>query len=131
MEHKCQMTIFCGRIDGRLGSCTCNRPAKFRNPRPHMGIKFVCGIHAHSLDAMYKRINSKLRCVPILDKFKSVAEAQEKQTIEDVQKWYQLHCDGDSADCNDCCFQSSSLCHEIIFTGHCPAWQRFTKGGAI
>jgi hypothetical protein len=58
---ECQMTIGEWAFHNQ-GYGKCGRTAKFRNPKPAMGVEFVCGIHARSLDTMYKRIGSKLRC---------------------------------------------------------------------
>ena len=59
---KCQMTT--GKYDSvsRGGYEKCNRPAKFRAPESRMGVEFVCGIHARSLDKMYERIGKSIRC---------------------------------------------------------------------
>ena len=62
----CQMTI--GGWDSVTLSESygkCGRPAKFKNPTPKMGVEFVCGIHARSLDKMYERTGSKLRCLKL------------------------------------------------------------------
>jgi hypothetical protein len=65
--HTCQMTIgwdaFPGAGFRSYGKC--NRPAKYRNPRPSMGVEFICGVHARSLDTMYKRTGQNLKCVPL------------------------------------------------------------------
>ncbi len=58
----CQMTLESDFIAGRYDSVKCNRLAKFINPKPTMGIKYVCGVHARSLDAMYKRTGQTERC---------------------------------------------------------------------
>ena len=65
MEHKCQMTV-----EGLYSAVTtdyyeCGRPAKFIVPKPEMGVEYVCGIHARSLDLMYKRTGQELRCQPL------------------------------------------------------------------
>jgi hypothetical protein len=66
-EYLCQMTVTTKFEDlAYLQSYDrCNRPAKYRNPQPQMGIEFVCGVHARSLDKMYKRIGSDVRCLPL------------------------------------------------------------------
>jgi hypothetical protein len=43
----------------------CGKPAKYRTPESKMGVEYVCGIHANSLDKMYKRIGSDLKCIPL------------------------------------------------------------------
>lgn len=64
-EYKCQMTIEADFISGRFDNLKCDRPAKFRNPQPKMGVKYVCGIHARSLDKMYERTGQSIRCKPL------------------------------------------------------------------
>ncbi len=51
------------RYTGNEG--VCGKPARYIDPRPRMGVEYVCGIHARSIDAMYRRIGSNLRCIPI------------------------------------------------------------------
>lgn len=66
MGLKCQMTI--GEYDfvsGNAGYGKCPHPAKFINPKPQMGVKYVCGIHAHSIDKMFERTGQNIRCTPI------------------------------------------------------------------
>jgi hypothetical protein len=43
----------------------CNKPAKFKVPNPKMGVEYVCGIHARSLDKMFERTGQNIRCLPI------------------------------------------------------------------
>lgn len=60
------MTVGCV-YDAILGSTSykCDRPAKFQVPKPKMRIKFVCGIHARSLNTMYERTGQSIRCQKI------------------------------------------------------------------
>lgn len=63
MGKKCQMTIGeWDSVSGSGGYGKCSRPAKFRTPVVRMGVEFVCGIHARSLDLMYERTGQKIRC---------------------------------------------------------------------
>jgi len=64
-QHKCQMTIESDFISGRYDSLKCDKPAKFKVPNPKMGVQYVCGIHARSLDKMFERTGQKLRCLPL------------------------------------------------------------------
>ena len=65
-NQKCQMTIGeWDSVSGSGGYAKCGRLAKFRNPKPSMGIEYICGIHARSLDAMYKRTRQEIRCQPL------------------------------------------------------------------
>ena len=64
----CQMTVEFGTygkdsISRSYGKC--NKPAKYRTPETKMCVTHVCGVHARSLDAMYKRIGSSKRCIPL------------------------------------------------------------------
>lgn len=64
----CQMTTEWGTFgkDSTFRSYDkCGKPAKYENPEPKMGVKYVCGIHARSLDMMYSRMGSSVRCIPI------------------------------------------------------------------
>jgi len=61
-QHRCQMTMESDFVGGRFDSIKCNRVAKYRNPKPEMGIEYVCGIHARSLNQMYKRTGQDIRC---------------------------------------------------------------------
>lgn len=57
----CQMTVSyfdCGTEHFHQ----CGKPAKYKNPKPEMGVNFICGIHARSLNKMFERIESDLRC---------------------------------------------------------------------
>jgi len=75
MENKptCQMTVSSPTfmIDGKGSGYDvygkCGKPVKFRVPNPTMGVEYVCGVHARSLDKMFKRIGSDLRCIPLND----------------------------------------------------------------
>jgi hypothetical protein len=59
----CQMTVGeYNLVSGSKGYGKCNRPAKFKIP-PQMGVEFVCGIHANSLNKMYERTHQHIRCV--------------------------------------------------------------------
>ena len=65
---KCQMTISLPEFPGSNTSivyCSCDKPAKFRNPKPEMGVKYVCGIHERSLNLTFERIGRNQRCLPI------------------------------------------------------------------
>lgn len=64
-KYLCQMSIGSDFISGRYERIPCDRPAKFKNPKVQMGIEYVCGIHASSLNKMYKRINQNIECVPL------------------------------------------------------------------
>ena len=65
---KCQMTLEPDFIVGsRFDHVTCDRPAKFRVPQPKMGVEYVCGIHARSLDKMFERTNQNIRCIPLAE----------------------------------------------------------------
>jgi hypothetical protein len=61
--HYCQMTT--GNKTLITEYARCGKPAKFRNPKPSMGVEFLCGTHAHSVDALYKRTNQNLECIPL------------------------------------------------------------------
>ena len=52
-------------VSGSAGYSKCNRPAKFKVPEPSMGIEFVCGIHARSLNTMYRHIGRNIKCLPL------------------------------------------------------------------
>ena len=43
----------------------CDRPAKFRVPKPKMGVVYVCGIHARSINRMFEKTGQNIRCIPI------------------------------------------------------------------
>lgn len=43
----------------------CGKPAKYRNPEPDMGVEFVCGVHARSINKFYERVGKEIRCVPL------------------------------------------------------------------
>jgi hypothetical protein len=63
----CQMTTGgWSNIDPLLFYDKCGRKARFTVPEPKMNVKFVCGIHARSLNAMYKRTGKILKCKPLL-----------------------------------------------------------------
>ena len=66
MKPICQMTISPGtEFPGGSGKpvyCKCNKPAKFISPKVIMGVKYLCGIHARSVNKMYERTGQKLRC---------------------------------------------------------------------
>jgi hypothetical protein len=62
---KCQMTMESG--DPWPIYAKCGKPAKYRNPNPQMGVEYMCGIHAKSLNMTYRRIGSDLRCIPLGD----------------------------------------------------------------
>ena len=49
-------------VSGNAAYGKCGRPAKYKVPKPEMGIEFVCGIHANSLDKMYQRTGQSIRC---------------------------------------------------------------------
>ncbi len=61
MNRKCTFTIAEG---SNHNTYLCGRTAKWKTPEDTLNKKqqFVCGIHKNSVDKMYKRINSKLRC---------------------------------------------------------------------
>ena len=66
MTKKCQMTV--GEysiISGCDGYGKCGKPTKFRVPKVEMGVEYVCGIHARSLDKMFVRTGQNIRCRPI------------------------------------------------------------------
>jgi len=68
-KHKCQMTVGeWDSVSGSAGYGKCSRPAKFRVPKPEMGVEYVCGIHARSLNIMFERIGSSKRCQPLNNK---------------------------------------------------------------
>ena len=63
---RCQMTTDDAREQPAWVTYSkCNKPAKYRVPEVKMSIEFICGIHAKSLDKMYERTGSKLRCIPL------------------------------------------------------------------
>lgn len=64
-KKTCQMTIAGDFVSGRYSSLKCDRPAKFRVPNPKMGVEYVCGIHARSLDKMFERTEQNTRCIPL------------------------------------------------------------------
>ena len=49
----------------RGGYLVCHRPAKFRVPGVKTQVEYVCGIHANSLNKMYKRIGQDIRCMEL------------------------------------------------------------------
>ena len=67
-KHKCQMTV--GKYDDVSGfdGGRCSKPAKFSVPKPQMGVEYVCGIHARSLNIMFERVGSSRRCPPLNNK---------------------------------------------------------------
>ena len=68
MNEKCQMTIALPEFPDSKASLVyfpCGKPAKYINPKPKMGIEYICGIHASSLNKMYKRTGQNIRCQPI------------------------------------------------------------------
>ncbi len=68
-QHKtCQMTVEWGRFskDSAWRSYgKCDKPAKYIVPNPKMGVNFVCGIHARSLDKMFERTGQNIKCLPL------------------------------------------------------------------
>jgi hypothetical protein len=62
----CQMTMESDFISRT--SAKCGRAAKFRVPSPQMGVEYVCGIHARSLNRMFERTEQDKRCIPIAQK---------------------------------------------------------------
>ena len=70
MAERCQMTVQYElypelRCFSEIGYCKCNRPAKFRVPTPFMGVEYVCGMHARSVDATYRRVKVSDRCIKL------------------------------------------------------------------
>jgi len=64
--RKCQMTMDVNYTGaGRFESVKCDRPAKFKSPKPEMRVEYVCGIHAGSLNKMFERTGQKVRCLPL------------------------------------------------------------------
>ena len=63
--RRCQMTIDSTPKSGWATYGKCGRPAKYRNPKPQMGVEYVCGIHRGSLDKFYERTGGDLRCIPL------------------------------------------------------------------
>ena len=64
-DYTCQMTISWGTYGKdsiHLSYGKCNKPAKYKNPKPKMGVEYICGIHARSLDKTYERIGQITRC---------------------------------------------------------------------
>ena len=61
MEETCTMTA--GKYTLVENYYPCGKTAKWKNPENQHPM-FLCGIHRNSLDKMYKRINSDLRCLP-------------------------------------------------------------------
>lgn len=59
------MTVGSDFVSGRYESLKCNSPAKFKNPKPQMGVQYICGIHARSLDKMFEHTGQKVRCLPL------------------------------------------------------------------
>ena len=72
-DKRCQMTVswntFGDKNDkaGYQSYGKCDKPAKYEVPHPTMGVQFVCGIHAHSLDKTFIRIGSKDMCIAITE----------------------------------------------------------------
>ena len=65
---KCQMTKESYPIAAyRYDHVTCGKPAKFKVPNPQMGVEYVCGIHARSINKMFERTNQDIRCIPIAE----------------------------------------------------------------
>lgn len=64
LGHTCQMTVGGWRY-GSSSYGKCGSPAKFRVPNPRMKVEFVCGVHARSLNAMFKRTGQSLQCLPL------------------------------------------------------------------
>ncbi len=67
--NRCQMTTSFPTYPNSksfLSYEKCGKPAKFRAPNVEMGVEFVCGIHANSLNKMYERTGQTIRCEPIL-----------------------------------------------------------------
>ena len=67
-QRTCQMTIEFNLYPDSTtmkGYGKCNKPAKFKNPKPQMGVEYVCGIHARSINRMFERISNSERCLPI------------------------------------------------------------------
>ena len=65
---RCQMTMETDFVSHT--SAKCDRPAKFRVPKPQMQVEYVCGIHALSLNRMFEKTGQNMRCIPI--EFRSV-----------------------------------------------------------
>jgi hypothetical protein len=62
------MTVSFNKFDTKsspLRYDKCGSPAKYRVPNPKMAVEYVCGIHANSLNKMFERIGSDLKCIPI------------------------------------------------------------------
>ena len=65
-KKTCQMTTGDFNFVNPLNSyCQCGKPAKYKVPKPQMGVEYVCGIHAHSINLTYKRTNQDLKCIPL------------------------------------------------------------------
>ncbi len=67
-KQYCQMTVSFKKFNTESSPLLydrCGSPAKYRVPNPKMGVEFVCGIHANSLNKLFKRTGSDLKCVPI------------------------------------------------------------------
>ena len=62
---KCQMTVSCSDGCGDTSYGKCNRPVKYRVPYVAMNVEYVCGIHARSLDKLYKRTGQNIQCIPL------------------------------------------------------------------
>jgi len=76
-QYKCQITIESDFISGRYDSLKCDKPAKFINPNPQMGVQYVCGIHANSLDKMFKRTGQNIKCLPLEKIVQRVAKSED------------------------------------------------------
>lgn len=66
MNEKCQMTV--GGWDELTGQCNyykCGKPAKFKVPKVEMEVEYVCGIHARSINKLYKRTGQNLQCLKL------------------------------------------------------------------
>lgn len=64
----CQMTVSLGTFgEGSHWESygECGKPAKFKLSNPVMGVEYVCGIHARSLNKTYERIGKPDRCIPL------------------------------------------------------------------
>jgi hypothetical protein len=64
MTYTCQMTVSSPEFPGSsyviYGKC--GRPAKFITPKPKMGVEYICGVHANSLNKFYKRTGQNITC---------------------------------------------------------------------
>jgi hypothetical protein len=60
---RCQMTVGEYTLTKSYGKCYA--PAKFRVPVVKMGIEYVCGTHARSMNKMFERLGQNIRCKPL------------------------------------------------------------------